>query len=126
MKIRHEVEIVGLSALRRNLGAKKSSFRKKVFTASEHRYCRSNRMLLEHYGARLAAKRAVLKALGLKVRDSKLLQSVEVRKSSNGQPYVKLAPGFFRRQRLSGKIRIEISLAHERKFAIASVLVIIP
>jgi phosphopantetheine--protein transferase-like protein len=124
---RYEVEFVGLAALRRMIGpGGNSRFGRAVFTPSERRYCGSHRMLLEHYGARLAAKRAVLKALGLKSRDTSMLKSVEIKRFENGQPYVRLPGRFFRRQGLPSGIRIEVSLAHERKVAAACALAVFP
>ena len=126
MKIRHEVEMVSLAALRRNVASKSDGFLKSVFTRSEQRYCRSNRMLLEHYGARLAAKRAVLKVLGLNARNRKFLRAVEIGKYTNGQPYVQLAPRLCRQAKLPHGLRIEITLAHERKFAVAAAMAVLP
>ena len=99
------------------------AFIQRVFAAAEHRYCRSKRRKYEHYAARFAAKEAVIKALKIPKGKTLGMREIEVRHHATGKPYVRLAPAARKRLRLPSKMQIEISLSHEREYAIAAVLI---
>ncbi|WP_276256921.1 holo-ACP synthase [Halomontanus rarus] len=61
--VRSGIDEVSISRLRRLVAEHGSSFRERVFTAAERRYCEGTRYPGQHYAARWAAKEAFLKVL---------------------------------------------------------------
>jgi holo-[acyl-carrier protein] synthase len=122
MKTCHRVELVPLGAFKRRVRKEGASFLNTLFTAAERRYCQSQRLLHENFGARYAAKKAVLKLLKIKP-EPELFRHVVIGRHANGQPYVTLSKSFCRRFKLCGQEdQILISLAHERQYAIAAAI----
>ena len=110
------------------------AFLNRVFTPKEQRYCESKRMKFEHYAARFAAKEAFVKALGSgwdktssrKRRPSFLAPAeIEILRRANGRPFISLSKAVRIKLGLPRQSRIEVSLSHEREYAIATVLVLI-
>lgn len=83
-------------------------------------------MSCEHYAARFAAKEAVLKALKVKPQKGQKLSEIEVRREATGKPFIVLSKVICRQLRLPAKAQIELSVAHEREYAIATVVIVIP
>ncbi|EFK96903.1 Phosphopantethiene-protein transferase [sediment metagenome] len=121
MKIRHHVEMITLGRFKSLIEKGGETFLRRIFTAGERSYCNAIRLRHENYGARLAAKRAILKTLGFS-QDPKLYRHIDIGRYPNGQPYVKLSLAFCKRFKISQAIKIEVSIAHERKYAIAAVV----
>lgn len=127
MKIFQGIDITSVSRVRNILTRREGRvFQKRVFTPAEIRYCESRRMKYEHYAARYAAKEAVTKALGARGRKLPAYGEIEIRNYPTGKPYVKLSKTCRRRLRLPAKTRFEISLTHERRYAMAAVILILP
>ncbi len=101
-------------------------FLDRVFSPGEQAYCGSKRMKFEHYAARFAAKEAVLKALKLRPRKGQKLSGIEVKRLATGKPFIALGAEARRRFRIPVSAQIELSLAHEREYAIATVVVVVP
>jgi len=99
-------------------------FLNRIFTPSEIRYCRPKRMKYEHYAARFAAKEAVIKAAPGKAKKKVDLTGIEVCRKASGKPYVKLSRTAHRQLEILSKSQIELSLAHERDCAIATVMIL--
>jgi holo-[acyl-carrier protein] synthase len=83
-------------------------------------------MKFEHYAARFAAKEAVLKALKIRPRKGQRLSGIEVKREATGKPFVALAAGIRKQLFVPTKAQIELSIAHERQYAIATVVIVIP
>lgn len=101
-------------------------FLDRTFSVEEQAYCNSKRMKFEHYAARLAAKEAVLKALKIKPGRRYKLSEIAVNRETSGKPYIVLAARTRESLRIPSKAQIELSLAHEREYAIATVVIVIP
>lgn len=88
------------------------------FTASEKSYCEKKRYKFEHYAARFAAKKAALKALGppQKIKFSYL--DLEIKHQPTGKPYLRISKQLLRQLSYKNP-QIEISLSHERSYALA-------
>ncbi len=97
-------------------------FLKRILTDNERQYvAKRPRELCERLSVRFAAKEAVSKALGVGWRGIDW-KEVEIKNLPSGAPSVILhgrAKELARKLNLS---RMEISLSHEREFAIASVI----
>ena len=126
MKIRQGIDMTSVRRIQEAIERNGSSFASRIFTPAERAYCESKRMKYEHYAARFAAKEAVIKALRIK-RNSRLdLRDIEIRRKPTGKPFIYLKPSVRQSFGLPPQSQIELSLSHERKFAIAAVLLILP
>lgn len=96
-------------------------FIKRVYTDEEIKYCESRRMCkYESYAARFAAKEAVYKAISPNREEEGVFTEVEVLNEENGRPYVVVHGEL---KKVLGDKKIEISLSHEKKFAIAMAVI---
>jgi len=126
VKIHQGIDLVKVARMERVIKRSGEVFLGCVFSAEERAYCASKRMKFEHYAARFAAKEALLKALKITPRKGQKFSGIEVRREPTGKPYFALAPEVRRKFRIPAKAQIELSLAHEREYAIATVVVVIP
>ncbi len=126
LKILHGIDLVKVKRMEQAALKKGKTFLDRVFTPAERAYCSSKRMRWEHYAARWAAKEAVLKALKVKIKKGERLRDIEIKRQASGKPYVFLSDPVCKRWHIPKKTRFEISLAHEREYAIATVVAIIP
>ncbi len=95
----------------------------RIFTSRESAYCRSKRFKHENYGARFAAKKAILRALEIEPKPS-LFRHIRVRNRANGQPLIDLSKTFCRRFGIDlKKTAIYVSLAHEKQYAVAAAII---
>jgi holo-[acyl-carrier protein] synthase len=101
-------------------------FLDRVFSVAEQAYCGSKRMKSEHYAARFAAKEAVLKALKVRPKKSLRLSGIEVGREATGKPFIRLDAKSRKQLRIPPQAQIELSIAHEREYAIATVVIVIP
>lgn len=126
MKILQGIDLVKVARIEQVIGRSGKTFLDRVFSPEEQAYCGSKRMQFEHYAARFAAKEAFLKALKISSRKGQKFSGIEVRRQPTGKPYIALSPEASRSFRVPAKAQIELSLAHEREYAIATVVVVIP
>jgi holo-[acyl-carrier protein] synthase len=102
------------------------SFLDRVFSITEQAYCGSKRMKFEHYAARFAAKEAVLKALRVRPKRNQRLSGIEVGREATGKPFIVLNAESRKQFHIPAQAQIELSIAHEREYAIATVVIVIP
>lgn len=125
MEIRQGVDITSVrrmeQAIKRHPG-----LTSRIFTEGERTYCESKRMKYEHYAARFAAKEAAMKAFEVRRENRYRFREIEVRRAPTGKPSLYLSPDSRRRFRVPEHCQIELSMAHEREFAVATVLVVVP
>lgn len=95
---------------------KTPGFIKKVFTPSERAYCASRGSPAQHYTARLCAKEALCKALGIPLA----WQDLDVQNEDSGRPVIHVRGQTAKT--LAGRA-IRLSLAHAGDYAIATVLI---
>lgn len=101
-------------------------FLERVFSKAERKYCSGKRMMFEHYAARFAAKEALIKATGIRLKKGQHLAEIEVRHEKTGKPFLSLTTAMRRAARLDARDRVELSIAHEREYAIANVVIVKP
>jgi holo-[acyl-carrier protein] synthase len=94
-----------------------------VFGSDERRFCDSQRRPELHYAARFAAKEAFLKALGLGILSGVALRDIEVVRDPDGAPRLRLGPTASAALARSGGEATVLSLSHDRRVAIAMVVV---
>ena len=92
-------------------------FLNRVFTKKEIEYCESRKKAkYESYASRFAGKEAVYKAISPSVNQEGAFTEVEILAEETGRPYVVVHGDL---AKLVGDKQIEISLSHEKEFAIA-------
>lgn len=112
-------DIVNVNRIKASIEELGDKFKKRVYTDEEISYCESRRMCkYESYAARFAAKEAVYKAISPTKEQNGVFTEVEVLNENTGRPYVVLHGEL---AKLAGDKKIEISLSHEKEFAIATV-----
>ena len=83
-------------------------------------------MKYEHYAARFAAKEAAMKAFEIRRKDRFRFREIQVRRRPTGKPYIHLSAETRKRFGLPDTYQVELSMAHEREYAIATVLLVLP
>ena len=126
MNIRQGTDISNVRRIQKTIERHGDPFLNRIFTPAERSYCESKRMKYEHYAARFAAKEAVMKAVEVKKKDRFRFREIEVKRRATGKPYVHLSSQTQKRFGLPRKYQMELSMAHERDFAIATVIMILP
>ena len=126
MEIRQGIDITSVRRMEQAISRRGKSFLDRIFTAGEQKYCESKRMRYEHYAARFAAKEAAMKAFSIRRENRWRFKEIEVRRMANGKPFIHLPKISQKRFGIPAKYQIELSMAHEREFAIATVLLIFP
>lgn len=97
----------------------------RLFTEAELEYSHSMKRPWLHLAARLAAKEALLKALGTGLTDGLFWLDVEVTRDEAGEPELALSGAAHALAARQGVGRALLSLAHGRAYAIA-VVVLVP
>ncbi|MCS7303781.1 MAG: holo-ACP synthase [Thermoguttaceae bacterium] len=100
------------------------AFLGRVFTPEEIRYCQSRRQSTEHFTARWAAKKAVLKALGLSWQPGFQWRDIELANDQDGQPMILLHGPLNQAARQMGIRQWKVALAYCRTHATATVIAI--
>ena len=120
------IDIVENYRLREILLKKKSNFKKKIFTINEVVYCEKKSNSISCYSKRFAAKEAFVKALGIGFKKNINFKDIEVVNNAYGKPYI------FINKKIANKIKtlfkvkkfnILLSIADEKKYSIASVII---
>lgn len=116
-------EIVECLRVARMIEKHGEQFLQRVFTEREIRYCSSRSHATQHYAARWAAKRAVMKALGVSNRGGITWKDVEIRPLKHGVASAAFA-GVLRDVCAKRSVgAIHLALAHCRTHATASAVV---
>jgi len=127
MKILQGIDLVKVARMEKSITRPSGqAFLDRIFSAAEQAYCGSKRMKFEHYAARFAAKEAVLKALKIRPKKNRRLSGIEVGREATGKPFIILNKGSLKQLRIPAEAQIELSIAHEREYAIATVVIVIP
>lgn len=97
-------------------------FVQRVFSAGEISYCRDKASPEQSYAARFAAKEAVMKALGTGWDGQVNWRDIEVQSGGDGKPQIRLHGGAREKMALLEADSVQLSLAHEREYALAFVV----
>jgi holo-[acyl-carrier protein] synthase len=127
LKILQGIDLVKVERMeQRIMRPSGKAFLNRVFSTAEQAYCGSKRMKFEHYAARFAAKEAVLKALKVRPKLRQRLSGIEVGREATGKPFIVLSSESRKQFRVPVRAQIELSIAHEREYAIATVVIVVP
>ena len=115
------IDIVSVRRMREAIERQGKRFLNRIFTKAEQSYCDRKRMKFESYAARFAAKEAVIKAKkGGAGRFS--FRDIEVVRGMRGAPSIGITSRARKRLKISPSAKFELTLAHEREFAVAVVV----
>jgi holo-[acyl-carrier protein] synthase len=112
------IDMIAIPRVRAVLERHNTRFLRRVYTPEEVAYCRGR---VPELAARFAAKEAVMKALGTGARGVGW-REIEVLPDRRGKPLVYLYGRARARAEAIGLHAIDVSLTHERDFAVASVV----
>ena len=112
------IDMLAISRLRAVLERHNDRFLRRVYTPEEVAFCRGR---VHELAARFAAKEAVMKALGTGIRGAGW-RDIEILPDRRGKPLVYLYGRARERAETIGLSALDVSLTHERDFAIASVV----
>ena len=110
------IDMLAIPRLRRVLEKYGARFLRRVYTPEEVAFCRGR---VAELAARFAAKEAVMKALGTGARGV-AWREIEVLPDRRGKPLVYLYGRARERAERIGLRALDVSLTHERDFAIAA------
>ena len=126
MEIKQGIDIVSVERLEEAAERHGDRFLDRIFTPEERAYCETKRFKYEHYAARFAAKEAMMKAMEIRRKNRFRFREIEVRRRPTGKPEIALSKEGWSRFGLKPGIRIELSMAHERKYAVSFVVLTLP
>jgi holo-[acyl-carrier protein] synthase len=98
-------------------------FLERVFTEGEIAYCRKKKQSSESFAARFAAKEAGAKALGTGISRGVSWTEIEVTRKMGERPMLHFSGRAGELARAMGVRKVQLSLSHSRKLAIAIVVV---
>lgn len=116
------MDMVDIRRMERVIGTN-SRFVEKVFAESEIQYCEGRVKKAQHYAARFAAKEACFKALGTGWREGMGWQEIVVENDGLGKPSIRLTGKTLEVFKRRGGTAIHLSLAHERSYALAFIII---
>ncbi|OQX83893.1 hypothetical protein B6D60_09935 [candidate division KSB1 bacterium 4484_87] len=116
------VDIVNVSRLKASVERFGDRFLKRVFTARELQDCLGNANQFEKLAARFAAKEAVVKAIGIGLRNGITWQDVEVRNDGMGKPEIHSYGKCKQMLHVLSVSRMHVSLSHDTDTAIAMIV----
>ncbi len=126
MNLSQGIDISSVKRMQQSIERGGKAFLDRIFTPDEQKYCETKRMKYEHYAARFAAKEAAMKAFEIRSEHRCRFREIEVRRAATGKPFIYLSPVSRKRFRVPAGSQVELSMAHEREFALATVLMIKP
>jgi holo-[acyl-carrier protein] synthase len=98
-------------------------FLHRVFTSGEIAYCMRKKQPAESFAARFAAKEAGAKALGTGISRGVSWQEIEVKREIGQRPTLHFSGRAGELAEAMGVRRVQLSLSHSRKLAMAVALV---
>lgn len=113
------IDLVEVGRVRRLLKRRGNAIKNRIFSPGEREYCERHKNSAEHYAGRIAAKEAVMKALGTGWAKGVGWLDIEVIAGRNGAPVVALhgkAAGTAKKQ---GIHAVHLSISHTRSHAVA-------
>ena len=116
------IDQIEIARVARTLARYGERFGRRVYTAAEWKYCLSKPNPAESLAGRFAAKEATMKALGLGWPAGIAYRDIEITRDLAGKPGLKLCHLAARRAEQIGAVRTVVSMAHDRTFSQATVV----
>lgn len=115
------IDLVDVRRVEKAHGAKGQAFLDRLFTPGEQAAAGEGPHRYRRLAARLAAKEALVKALGTGLRGGRWLDA-EVVNDPLGKPSLRVTGGLARRMEAMGVTGVHLSLTHEDDYAAAVVV----
>lgn len=96
-------------------------FLERILSETERRYCMSHRHAARHVAGRLAAKEAIVKALGTGFQEGITWQDLIISPDEKGKPEVQFSPALLA---LFGPLTCHLSISHCHAYAMATAVVL--
>jgi len=97
-------------------------FIRRIFTEHEIRYCENKANSFQHFAVRFAAKEALLKAIGIGLRDGILWRQIEIRNDDLGKPQM-FCSGICKKKLNELHVKsLHVSLSHIEKYGVATII----
>ncbi len=116
------IDVVDIARIEQILARTPAFF--SLFTDEERAYCDSKRRPAAHYATRFAAREAVCKALGTAFANGVRPQDIEVCRTTNGRPFVRLTGQAAAVAEARGVLSLPISLSYTHTEAVACAMAI--
>ena len=116
------IDLVEISRLKRSIERFNERFLKRIYTVRELEYCQQKLIQETHYAVRFAAKEAMVKAVGIGVRNGITWQDIEVVNDGMGKPEIRTYGKCKQILSILKVNRIHISLSHTENYGIAMVV----
>lgn len=120
-KIKAGVDIVNINRIKKILLSRREQFLNKIFTKGEIEYISKKGYKANTISGIFAAKEAVSKSLGSGIGYINW-KDIEISHDKNGRPYISINSKINNIMRKLGLDRLEISISHEKDYAIAFAL----
>ena len=98
------------------------AFQRKAFTSAELKSCGEIKNSAECFAGKFAAKEALMKALGVGIRQEVWFTQIEVLNDESGKPYINVSGEAERRLQQSGAKHVHVSISHSGGMAVAVVI----
>ena len=117
-------DLVDISRVHKLL-EKNKTFKKRIFSIKEIKYCESKKNKTACYSKRFAAKEAFVKALGIGISRGVSFNEISINNNKNGAPYIELIGKTKKivKNLNNNKNKIYLSLSDEKKYALAMVVI---
>ncbi len=119
-------DIINIKRMKKTLKINGDTFKKRIFSKSEIKYCDKKKNSFSFYAKRFAAKEALSKALGTGIRKGIYFRDIEVLNDGFGKPSIKLKGStakFLKKKIKNKKYSIYLSLSDDDPWAQATVII---
>jgi len=113
------VDIIEIERVEQAVESFGERFLQRIYAPEEIEYCRRHEGWYESLAARFSAKEAVMKAMGTG-RKGVRWREIVICNDTFGRPYVLLRGGTKRRALDQGIERVEVSMSHSHRYAVAN------
>jgi holo-[acyl-carrier protein] synthase len=122
--IGHGIDIVEVARIEKLLADPEQDFLEGAFSASEQELAAAPHARARHFAGRLAAKEAVVKALGTGFSQGIAWGEVEIGRADSGAPAVVLSGQALEVAAELGVTRWHLSISHSAAYAVASAIAV--
>ncbi|MCK5607732.1 holo-ACP synthase [Candidatus Pacearchaeota archaeon] len=116
------IDIVELSRIKSAYDRWGAQFAERILASDEFDILKKRKEVYSYLGSRFAAKEAFLKALGTGYADGISWQDIKIERVEGERPSIKVAGRAREIMDQIGAINIHLSISHEKKYAVAQVI----
>ncbi len=115
------IDLVKIERIEKIIKKWGDNFTSRIFTLLEQEYCEGKGNKYQSYAGKFAAKEALLKALGLGLREANW-KEIEIKNDELGQPIIDTSGKLNNIASVKGVRKYFISISHTKDYAIAQVI----